>query len=210
MAADSHALMLVDDHHIFRSGLSRLLSEGSDFEVTAEAASIDRACELLDERPDLEAIILDINLAGENALEKIPELRHHKADIPILVMSMYPPNQFAPAAYNAGANAYLTKDASPEELQTALEAILDGTIWRTDETTERDYCEGVYPHDRLSERELEILKLIAAGDSLTDIGDKVFLSVKTVSTYRSRILEKLHLANNAELVKYALNHGLAV
>ncbi len=204
-------ILLVDDHSIFRSGLARLLSESTAFTVQAEAASIDQACGCLDTDTALEVIILDINLAGQNALEQIPRLRHASADIPILIMSMYPPGQFAPAAYKAGANAYLTKDASPEELQTALTTIHDGSIWHhPTQQPPHDTHDGAYLHDRLSDRELEILKLISTGDSLTEIGDKVFLSVKTVSTYRSRILDKLELTNNAELVKYALTHGLAV
>ncbi|WP_369856933.1 response regulator [Candidatus Thalassolituus haligoni] len=210
--SNKYPILQVDDHTIFRSGLSKLLAESECFMIQAEAATIEQACACLQQQPELALMILDINLAGQNSLDQIPLLRQFHADIPILIMSMYPPDQFAAAAYRAGANAYLSKDACHEELQLALSSIVTGGIWlnpsarlATDDTPNQGY-----PHERLSERELDILKSLANGESLTDIGSRMFLSVKTVSTYRTRILEKLNLTNNAELIKYALTHGLSV
>ncbi|GGF59400.1 response regulator [Alteromonas lipolytica] len=211
MSENIARIMLVDDHTIFRSGLARLLSEFATFTVTAEAATIAEACRELAEKPDLQAIILDINLAGQNALEQIPALRAQRKDVPILIMSMYPPRQFAPAAYRAGANGYVTKDASPATLRQALSTVLTGQIWQhPDLLTAEPVARGGYPHERLTERELEILKRIAQGEALTDIANDMFLSNKTVSTHRKRLLTKMEMSNNAELIKYALLHGLTV
>ncbi|WP_221794277.1 response regulator [Oceanobacter mangrovi] len=203
-----HAILQVDDHTIFRNGLNKLLADSGRFAIQAEAANIEQACEQLQQHHNLELVILDVNLAGQNSLDHLVELRNIRPAIPVLVMSMYPATQFAPAAYRAGANAYLSKDASSEELLQALGHIIDGQNWHI-HLPDGEQPQG-YPHEILSERELAILKHIANGDALTDIGSKMFLSVKTVSTYRSRILEKLDMTNNAELIKYALQHGLVV
>ncbi|MGB1091716.1 MAG: response regulator [Oceanobacter sp.] len=200
-------VLLVDDHAIFRSGLGRLISEIPGYEIAAEAASIDEAFSCLNAQ-SFDLVIMDINLGGQNALDHLPKLREKWPRLPLLIMSMYPAEQFAAPAYRAGANGYLSKDASQKELNRLLQKVTAG------ETVEHpvlaDATKAGYPHERLSDRELEILKLIVAGDALTDIGEKMHLSVKTVSTYRSRVLDKLEMTNNAELIRYALTHGLTV
>lgn len=205
-------LLMLDDHTIFRSGLVRLLDESGQVQVPAHTGKAEQACQWLQEIP-FDLMILDINLAGQNALELIPQFRQHRPQLPILVMSMYPANQFGHAAFNAGANGYLSKDASPDELLRAIELLCQGLSYRPRELQDKLDDDGQpagYPHERLSDRELAILRMIANGVALTDIGARMFLSVKTVSTYRTRILEKLELTNNAELVKYALTHGLTL
>ncbi|TCK04316.1 response regulator [Marinobacterium mangrovicola] len=209
---DRIQVLLVDDHTIFRSGFAKLLADNDRFNVIAEAASIEETLAQLEDTPQIELVVLDINLGGTNALEHIDALRQCSPSIKILVMSMYPASQFGPAAYKAGADGYLSKDASPPELFSALAKLAAGEAYEHPclaSGEEREQIKG-YPHERLSERELGILKCIADGDSLTEIGEKMFLSVKTVSTYRGRILEKLGLTNNAELIKYSLVHGLTL
>ncbi len=155
---------------------------------------------------------LDINLAGENSLDLIGQFRELVPNLAILVLSMYPKEQFADAAFNAGANGYLSKDATPPELFKAITTLAAGKEYtdnRPSWVSTGSPALGL-PHDRLSERELEILKLIANGDGLTEIGEKMFLSVKTVSTYRSRVLEKMEMNNNADIIKYAIAHGLTL
>ncbi len=208
--SDKVNILLVDDHSIFRSGLSQLLADSERFRVTRQAGDITQALKVLSDSSELALMILDINLAGQNALDHIPEIREIRPDIPVLIMSMYPAEQFAPAAYQAGANGYITKDASEGQLYSALEILSQGQQYIHPDLEKHNVIEEGYPHDKLSEKELRILKFIANGESLTEIGETMFLSVKTVSTYRSRILEKLSLNNNAELIKYALMHGLSV
>jgi len=205
-------LLLVDDHAIFRSGLNKLLADTGRFSVSGEASNIDEARNYLSRLPELNMIILDINLEGKNALDLIPTLRDIRPDIPILIMSMYPADQFASAAYRAGANGYLAKDTSQKQLYLALNTLLQGKNYQPAEIKTKDGSLKYtgYPHEQLSKRELEVFKLISNGETLTDIGTQMFISVKTVSTHRSRILEKLGLNNNADIVKYAMRHGFSV
>jgi two-component system, NarL family, invasion response regulator UvrY len=205
-------LLMLDDHGIFRSGLVRLLEESGQINIRSHSGEVEQVLQWLREsRYDM--MILDINLAGQNALELIPAFRAIQTDLPVLVMSMYPASQFGQAAFKAGATGYLSKDASMDELLRAIEYLGNGLEYRPAEMENQPDNNVVgkgYPHERLSDREMTILRMIADGVALTDIGARVFLSVKTVSTYRTRILEKLNLTNNAELVKYALTHGLTL
>ena len=204
-------ILMVDDHTIFRSGFAKLLSDVEEFQVVGETGNSIETLEVLNSGLLPDVMTLDINLAGENSLDLIGQFRELAPNLAILVLSMYPKEQFADAAFRAGANGYLSKDASPSELFNAISAIAAGNscFGTPDSQTDQPTPTGL-PHDRLSERELDILKLIANGDALTEIGDKMFLSVKTVSTYRTRILEKMEMSNNAEIVKYAVAHGLTL
>lgn len=205
-------ILMLDDHTIFRSGLARLLGESGSAAIQAHTGSVEQAREWL-AAGSFDVMILDINLAGQNALELIPSFREIQASLPILVMSMYPASQFGHAAFKAGANGYLSKDVSPDELLRAIDWLSEGKNYvpgELEQQSEQGDSGKGYPHERLSDREIAILRMIADGVALTDIGARMFLSVKTVSTYRTRILEKLDLNNNAELVKYALAHGLTL
>lgn len=204
-------ILMVDDHTIFRSGFAKLLSDVEEFQVVGETGNSIETLDALKSGLNPDVMTLDINLAGENSLDLIGQFRELAPNLAILVLTMYPKEQFADAAFRAGANGYLSKDASPSELFNAITSIAAGNSYYDTQASNTDQPKPTgLPHDRLSERELDILKLIANGDALTEIGDKMFLSVKTVSTYRTRILEKMEMSNNAEIVKYAVAHGLTL
>lgn len=205
-------ILMVDDHTIFRSGFAKLLGDVDNFEIIGETSNAPETLEALERGLEPDVITLDINLAGVNSLELIPKLRVIAPQLRILILSMYPKEQFADAAFSAGANGYLSKDATPPELFKAITTLSSGKDYTDNRPSSANSPSAALglPHERLSDRELEILKLIANGDGLTEIGEKMFLSVKTVSTYRSRVLEKMEMSNNAEIIKYAIAHGLTL
>ncbi len=207
-------VLVVDDHTIFRSGLRRLLADEADMRVVEEAGTAADAMQLL-RRRTFDVVMLDINMKGRSGLEMLKALRQDWPALPVLMVSMYPEEQFAKAALEAGANGYVTKDAEPGDLLAAIRSVAQGGKWlspafvaRRRAAAELPGLDGSPPHFKLSARELQILLAIVAGKSLTDIGAELFLSVKTVSTYRSRILDKLGLQSNPELVRYAMQHQL--
>ena len=208
-------VLVVDDHTIFRSGLRRLLADEADMRVVEEAGTAADAMQLL-RRRNFGVVMLDINMKGRSGLDMLKALRQEWPALPVLMVSMYPEEQFAKAALEAGANGYVTKDAEPGDLLAAIRSVAQGGKWLSPEfvvrrrraAAELPGLDDSPPHFRLSARELQILLAIVAGKSLTDIGAELFLSVKTVSTYRGRILDKLGLQSNPELVRYAMQYQL--
>lgn len=207
-------VLVVDDHTIFRSGLRRLLGDEADMRVREEAGNAADAMQLL-RQTSFDSVILDINLKGRSGLDLLKSLRREWPALPVLMVSMYPEEQFARAALDAGANGYVAKDAEPGDLLAAIRRVAQGGTWlstgfaaRAREMPGRPQASDQPPHFRLTVREMQIMMAIVAGKSLTEIGADLFLSVKTVSTYRSRILEKLQLGGNSELVRYAMQHAL--
>jgi DNA-binding NarL/FixJ family response regulator len=203
-------VLIVDDHAIFRSGVRRLLADEPDMRVVAEAANGGEALARLRERR-YDAVLLDINMSGRSGLEMLAHLRAEWPRQPVIMLSMYPEDQYAVLALKAGAQAYLSKDMAADEMVAAIRVVADGRRYISPATAAKllDQPEaGCAPHLQLSPRELHVLRLIARGHSLTAIGEEIFLSVKTVSTYKTRILAKLGLSSNAELVRYALTQGL--
>lgn len=206
-------LLLVDDHAIFRSGLKRLLGDEPDLVVTGEARDGQEALERL-RQASFELILLDINMTGRSGLDVLKRVRTEWPRQPVLMLSMYPEEQYALMALKAGAQGYLSKDAEAEEVVSAIRVAAAGGRYLSPRAMGKvllklDSEEDALPHHRLSARELQILQLIVGGTSLTEIGQRMFLSVKTVSTYRSRILSKMDLSSNADLVRYALKQGLS-
>lgn len=210
-------VLVVDDHTIFRSGLRRLLADEADMRVAEEAANASEALQVLRQRA-IDLVILDINMKGRSGLDLLKILHREWPALPVLMMSMYPEAQFARAAQEAGAGGYLTKDAEPGDLLAAIRHLAANEsqaargfspATKGKPVLEEATCDGPLPHYRLSAREMQIMMAIVGGKSLTDIGAEAFLSVKTVSTYRARILEKLQLTSNSEMVRYALQHGLS-
>ncbi len=207
-------ILVVDDHTIFRSGLRRLLGDEPDMRVAEEAGNAADAMRLLRQgRFDL--LILDINLKGRSGLEMLKSVRREWPALPVLMVSMYPEEQFARAALEAGANGYLPKDAEHEALLAAIRRVAQGGGYVTPgfvarSRDARNALDGTPPplHYRLTAREMQIMSAIVAGKSLTDIAAELCISVKTVSTYRGRILEKLELGSNSELVRYAMQNAL--
>lgn len=207
-------ILLADDHALFRSGLRRILEdEFADTEI-GEAQSCDETIRALRAKP-YDLLILDISLSDRNSLNILPQIKSLCPSMPVLILSMYNERQFIVQALRGGAAGYLTKEHAPDELVRAIRAITAGRRYISESMAEQiaDHLaagdETQLPHETLSAREREVFMLIAAGMPLTEIAEKLALSVKTVSTYRSRILEKTGLHSNADLIRYAVQHELA-
>jgi DNA-binding NarL/FixJ family response regulator len=205
-------LLLIDDHTIFRQGLKRLLAEQDGFDVVAEAGDASEALGRLREQ-SFDVALLDVNMPGRSGLEMLPSLRAERPTMPVVVLSMYPAEQYALRAFLAGASGYVTKDMDAIELVDSIRNVSKGKRYMTPAVASClldgfDRVSDAAPHQQLSSREYEIMLLIVRGIRLTEIGRQMFLSVKTVSTYRSRILKKIGVSSNAELARHAVEHRL--
>lgn len=205
-------VVLCDDHAVVRRGIRDTLTEALDIEITAEAASYAELRDVLRTAP-CDVLLLDLNLPGRSGLEVLASVRETHADIRVLIVSMYPEDQYAVRCLRAGAQGYANKAADPLELITAVRTLMLERKYLTAEVAQM-LAESVSqptleaPHAALSERELQTLLKIATGNRLADIAEELMLSPKTVSVYRSRVLEKLKLTNNAELTVYAIRNNL--
>lgn len=206
------SILLVDDHTIFRSGLKRLLSDEQDIRVDAEASNGAEALNKLRQH-QFDAVLLDINMDGRNGLEVLESIRLDFPKLPVLMLSMYPEEQYALVALKAGANGYASKDIAADDLVAAIRQVARGGRYLTPRAAQMvlmqiNGSDDRPAHQKLTAREYEIMLMIVKGVSLTEIGEKMFISVKTVSTYRTRILAKLGVATNADMVRYALHSGI--
>jgi DNA-binding NarL/FixJ family response regulator len=207
-------ILLADDHAMLRSGLRRIIADALPGTLLAEVNCCDDLLKRVRES-DWSVLVLDIALGDRNSLQLIPELRELRPHMPIVVLSMYKERQFVVRALRAGVAGYVTKDRAPEELLEAIRAALQHQRYLS-ESVASQIAEYVAlggsgtetPHDLLSTREYEVLLLLADAHSVSEIAARLDLSVKTISTYRARILEKLGLSSNAQLIRYALQHGL--
>ncbi len=208
-------VLVADDHGFMRRGIRQVLEEEFSPVVVHEAHNGTDALEKF-RRETFDSVVLDINLPDKNGLEVLKELKQIRPEIPIIILSLYPEEQYALRAMKAGASSYLTKERAPEELVRAMKKVLQGGKYITESLGEK-LIERLHqpvndmnrlPHQALSDRELDVLVLIGKGESLTEISERLSISVKTVSTYRSRILEKLHLASTPELIRYVIQHQL--
>ncbi|MCC6574974.1 MAG: response regulator transcription factor [Planctomycetes bacterium] len=205
-------LLLADDHGIVRSGLRRILEQEFSGVVVFEAANCPDVLNALRSNR-FDAIVLDISMAGQNSLNILPEIRQTAPNTPVVVLSVHGERQFVVRALRAGALAYLTKERAPEELFRAIRSVLAGKRYLAQPLAEQlaDYVAAENPdapHEALSPREYEILLLLALAKTPSAIAEQLKLSVKTISTYRTRILEKMGLRSNAELMQYAIGHKL--
>ena len=205
-------LLLVDDHTIVREGLRRILEATGDGFQIVEASSGFQALECLREQAFRLAIV-DLSMPGMNGLELIKRIKGEYPGVSVLVLSMHAEEQYALRAFKAGANAYVTKDSAAGELVHAVHKVVNGGAYVTASLAERVVQQingtlGVPRHAQLSDRELEVLRHIVAGERLTDIAEALHLSVKTISTHKTRIQEKLQLPNMASLIRYGLEQGL--
>ncbi len=205
-------VILCDDHAVVRRGIRDTLSEAVDLQVVGEAGSYAEVRELLRGTP-CDVLVLDLNLPGRGGLEVLASLRETDSPIKVLVVSMFPEDQYAIRCLRAGAQGYLNKAGDPAELVTAVRTVAQGRKYVTADVAQMLVDNLSAPtsealHDALSERELQTLLKIASGKRLSDIAEELMLSPKTVSVYRSRVLEKLKLSNNAELTVYAIRNGL--
>ena len=205
-------ILIVDDHAVVRQGLKKILSEEPDMAVLDEAESAEQLMEIIGAKK-WDIIILDITMRGKSGLDVLHQLRHDYPHIPVLFLSMLPEEQFAVRALQAGAAGYMTKGAPPEELAKAIRKIYAGGKYISSSVAEKlanqlDRRIQQLPHEKLSEREFQVFCKIASGKPLTNIGEELNLSVKTVTTYRTRVLEKMNMRSNAELIRYGIEHQL--
>lgn len=206
-------VIIADDHKMFLQGLKQILREAPDIVVVDEAGNGQEALNKIYANNNIDLLILDISMPGLSGLDVIKELRSNKSRISILILSMYPEEQYALRAIKAGASGYITKASAPEELIEAIRKISKGGTYISSSIAEKllfslkGDSEKLL-HEALSNREYQILKMIASGKTVSQIADELFLSVKTISTYRTRILEKMNMKSNAELIHYAIKHKL--
>ena len=200
-------VLIADDHKIVRDGLKRILSAHAEVDVTGEAADGDQALALVRVH-EYDLVMVDMSMPGLSGIDLIKRLKIEKPKLRILVLSMHGERQYAARALKAGASGYLNKDSAAELLVGAIRKIAAGGVHIGDAAAASLVSADKAPHEALSDREFEVLRLLVEGLGPTDIGDKLHLSVKTVSTHKTRILEKLNVSSTAALVRYALDHKL--
>jgi DNA-binding NarL/FixJ family response regulator len=204
-------ILLADDHAVVRHGLKQILTDEFKRATFGEARNAQEALDLV-WKQDWDVVVLDITMPGRSGLDALREIKKSKPRLPVLVLSMHPENQFAMRVLKAGASGYMTKESAPDELVGAVKKVLAGgryvsaalgeTLAASLSTNQRA------PQEKLSDREFQVLRLIASGKMATEIATELSLSIKTISTFRTRILEKMGMKNNAELMHYAIQHRL--
>lgn len=205
-------ILVVDDHAVVRQGVRQILSEQFQEAIVGEAASAQEMMEQM-RRHNWDVVVLDVGMPGKSGLDALKDLKQASPKLPVLVLSAYPEDQLARRMLKAGAAGYLNKDSAPNELVRALRKILGGGKFVSAAVAELlasnldDHCEKPL-HEQLSDREYQVMCLIAVGKSLKEIADDLCVGVSTINTYRARILEKMQLRNNTELTHYALENRL--
>ena len=207
-------ILIADDHSVVRRGIKQILSEESDMEVLGEASNSDEIFEQL-YKEEWDLLILDITMPGKSGLDALIEIKQKKPGIKILILSMHPEEEIAFRALKSGADGYLNKESVPGELIKALRKVAAGGKYISSTLAEniffsmnKDTTKSL--HSELSEREFQVFCLIASGNTLSQIANELNLSVKTISTYRTRILEKMNLKSNVDITHYALKHKLVI
>ena len=205
-------ILIADDHTIFREGLKRILSESPDIVVADEARNGTEALRKVLNN-DFDLVLLDISMPGISGLDVLKQIKNEKPKLPVLILSVYPEEQYAVRVLRAGAAGYLTKESALDELISAIRRIAQGRKYITSSLAERlatavESDTDRPPHETLSDREYQVLLLIASGKAVKQIAEELYLSEKTISTYRSRILEKMSMKTNAELTHYTIKHHL--
>ena len=205
-------IAIVDDHAIVRAGLRQFLSEQADFRITGEASNGRETLDIVRQK-DVDVIVLDLSMPEQSGIELLAAIKAREPDLPVLILSGFPETHYATALLRQGAAGYLNKECDPEEIVTAIRTVCRGRKYITPAVGEL-LAEGLagnvagLPHEQLSERELQVFLRLAKGETVGHIAANMALSVKTVSTYRSRVMEKLKLASNSDLTYYALKNGL--
>jgi len=206
-------ILLVDDHAIVREGLKRIISETTGMQVIAEAENGRIALDILYENSTINFVILDISMPGKSGLDVLKEIKSHNAELSILMLSMHAQEQYAIRTLKAGASGYLTKESASILLVEAIQKIHEGGRFISDEVAELlalnlNDNKFEFMHDKLSDREYQVMIMIASGKTIIEISKELNLSDKTISTYRARILEKMGLKTNAEITYYAFSNEL--
>ncbi|HET9977211.1 MAG TPA: response regulator transcription factor [Burkholderiaceae bacterium] len=203
---------IVDDHAIVRSGLRQFLSEEVDFRVTAEAADGREALDIV-RADEIDVLLMDLSMPDQSGIDALAAIKARRPDLPVLILSGFPEATYATQLLRQGASGYLNKQCDPQEIATAIRTVARGRRYVSAAVAEL-LAEGLSgtgeapPHEALSERELQVFLRLAKGETVGQIAEQMFLSVKTISTYRSRIMDKLKLKSNADLTYYAMKNGL--
>lgn len=206
------SIVIVDDHTVVRRGINQILSDNDDMQVVGEASNAGDMMQVLRSRA-CDVLVLDISMPGKNGLDALKSVHKEWPRLQVLMLSMYPEDQFAMRAFRAGAAGYLTKQSPPEKVVEAVRRLASGKKFITPEVAESmaeilDVNPDLAPHELLSDREFQTMQLIAGGKTLSEIAVILSISPKTVSVYRARLLEKMKLKNNSELTHYAMKTGL--
>ncbi len=207
-------LLVVDDHAIVRQGFIRIVEEMQDYVLIIDEAGSEQEALLLAEDTEYDLVLLDISLQGRNGIDLLKQLKRLAPKVPVLMLSMYPVEQYAARAIRAGASGYITKEGAATELQSAVRKVLSGGRYLTESVAE-SLADAIADERRekpadelLSDREFQVICMMASGKTMTEIADTLNLSIKTISTYRNRILEKLNLRTTGEIIAYAVSSGL--
>jgi two-component system, NarL family, invasion response regulator UvrY len=205
-------VLIADDHALIREGLKKTLSSEPDMKLVGDASNVADLFKQL-EKLKVNIVLLDITMPGESGLDALKELRQKYPHIPVLILSFHPEHRFAVRALKAGASGYITKQSATEELVQAVRKIVGGGKYVSaslaeELATELDQGSGKLPHETLSDREFQVMRLIAAGKKSSEIAEELSVTMSTVNTYRMRIFEKMQMQSNVELARYALEHGL--
>ncbi len=207
-------VFIADDHAVVRKGLMRILEEAVDMTVSGEAGGGQELLEKVSKNA-CDVVLLDISMPGRDGLETLKLLKRDKPALPVMILSMYPEEQYAIRALKNGAAGYVTKESAPDELVSAIRKVSQGRKYVSASLAERlaeELEDGgkARAHERISDREYQVLCMMGAGKTVSEIAGELSLSVKTISTYRSRILEKMNLKNNSEIIRYVLENALSV
>jgi len=205
-------VFIADDHAVVREGVKHIFSEIPDIKIAGEACNGQEVLENMGKK-DFDLLLLDIAMPGRDGLEVLKEVKTQKPKLPVLILSMFPEEQYALRALKSGASGYLTKDSIPNELVKAVRKIQKGGKYISAAFSEKLVTEltsytSKPLHERLSDREYQIMRMIASGKTMNEISGELSLSSKTIYTYRARVLEKMEMKNNIELTRYATKHGL--
>jgi DNA-binding NarL/FixJ family response regulator len=205
-------ILIADDHGVVRRGLREILADALPDTEFSEAVNGDEVLSQLG-KSAIALLVLDINMPGRSGMDVLRDVKQAYPRLPVIILSVHPEDQYGVRCLRAGASAYINKESAPEELAIATKKILSGGHYISTSLQEKLIANLDEPvdkplHELLSDREHEVMRMIAAGVPLTDIGERLHVSVKTISTYRARILEKMQMKSNAELTRYAMTHGL--
>ena len=205
-------ILIADDHPIVREGLKQVIAKANDMEVVAEAVN---GQEVLDRvrSASIDVAVVDFSMPGKSGFDVLKDLKRHFPKLPVLILSMHPESELAPRLLKAGASGYMTKESAPAELVSAIRKIHAGGRYVTSTLAEKlaenlSIRSAGEPHEELSDREYQVLCMLASGETPREIAETLSLSIKTVRTYRDRIMEKMNMKNDVELSHYAIQHGL--
>jgi DNA-binding NarL/FixJ family response regulator len=204
-------ILIADDHPLIRNGLRQLISKQGDIEVACEASNSKEVFEIM-KKHEIDVVILDISMPGMSGIEILDIIKQKYPTIPVLMLSALSEELYALKTLKSGASGFINKESAPEELVKAIKKVVSGGVYVSDFLGEKlavDFKKGIarQPHEKLSKREFQIMCLIGSGKAVSEIAKELFLNVRTISTYRARILEKLNLKNNSEITSYCVKEG---